>query len=249
MVPYNFEENIKQKLEERTIKPSVNAWDKLSQKIDKQNKGSKSKFIWWLGVAASIVGILFVSLFFLGKSENQSSEIEIVDTPIFIEETSTKEGSQIEVIATNETEPESESKNQNTSQENQIIKLKSTINKQEIQAKKELVASNSSTKTKDINRISLIKEELETQVVTIEHAPESNLDIDKSIDSEIDLLLKNAQQNITTKRMVETSSVVSASSLLEDVEMDLERSFRDKVFETVKSGYKTVKTAVAERNN
>ena len=42
---------------------------------------------------------------------------------------------------------------------------------------------------------------------------------------------------------------VDANALLQDVEEDLQQSFRSKVFEALQSGYESVITAVAERNN
>jgi len=42
--------------------------------------------------------------------------------------------------------------------------------------------------------------------------------------------------------------LVDANALLQDVEAELQDSFRTRVFETLKSTFKTVKTAVADRN-
>ena len=47
----------------------------------------------------------------------------------------------------------------------------------------------------------------------------------------------------------EKTGVVDARLLLENVEADLEKSFRDKVFEALKSNFNFVKTAVAQRND
>ena len=70
------------------------------------------------------------------------------------------------------------------------------------------------------------------------------------IDLEIDLLLNNAQKDVALiENKNNDRAVVDANSLLEEVEIDLEDSFRNKIFQTIKSSYKTVKTAVAERNN
>ena len=69
-------------------------------------------------------------------------------------------------------------------------------------------------------------------------------------ESEIDSLLKQAEREILTNKIYnENTKTVNASALLQDVEADLEQSFRTRVFEALKSGYVTVKTAVAERNN
>ena len=47
MAPIKFEENIKDKLEKRIIDPSVNSWNKLSDRLDKHKDGSNNKKIWW----------------------------------------------------------------------------------------------------------------------------------------------------------------------------------------------------------
>ncbi len=69
-------------------------------------------------------------------------------------------------------------------------------------------------------------------------------------DEEIDSLLKQAQREILKQRIYdETTRTVNADALLQDVEVELDQSFRDKVFGALKSSYKSVKTAVAERRN
>jgi hypothetical protein len=69
-------------------------------------------------------------------------------------------------------------------------------------------------------------------------------------DSEIELLLLQAQKDLTINKIeMDTMSKVSASSLLQDVETDLDESFRDKIYTTIVSGYNVIVTAVAERNN
>ncbi|MFT6841986.1 MAG: hypothetical protein ACJASR_000751, partial [Psychroserpens sp.] len=69
-------------------------------------------------------------------------------------------------------------------------------------------------------------------------------------DAEIKNLLKQAERAILRERIYnKTSRTVDADALLQDVEDDLEQSFRTRVFDGLKSGYKSVITAVTERNN
>ena len=69
-------------------------------------------------------------------------------------------------------------------------------------------------------------------------------------DAEIDALLNAAQKEIELKKLYnEATNKVDANALLQSVEDDLERSFRARVFEMLRSGYQELKTAVAERNN
>ncbi|HUH29651.1 hypothetical protein [Gelidibacter sp.] len=69
-------------------------------------------------------------------------------------------------------------------------------------------------------------------------------------DADIDALLVQAQKEIRYQTMTQEGTlVVDANALLQDVESDLQQSFRNKIFEALKNSYETVKTAVAERNN
>ena len=69
-------------------------------------------------------------------------------------------------------------------------------------------------------------------------------------DAEINALLARAQKDITLHNLYnENTKNVDANSLLQDVEADLEQSFRERAYKAIKSGYNFVKTTVAERNN
>ncbi|MCB0445367.1 MAG: hypothetical protein KDC68_06915, partial [Gelidibacter sp.] len=69
-------------------------------------------------------------------------------------------------------------------------------------------------------------------------------------DEAIDALLNQAQKEITLQKLYnEDVKTVDANALLQDVETDLQQSFRDKVFEALQTSYDKVKTAVAQRNN
>jgi hypothetical protein len=67
-------------------------------------------------------------------------------------------------------------------------------------------------------------------------------------DSEIDSMLRQAQREILMEKQISENRSVDATALLLDVEDELEQSFRDQIFETLKSGYLKVRTAVADRN-
>src|SRR5690606_38633788 len=81
-----------------------------------------------------------------------------------------------------------------------------------------------------------------------ELAQKDNQERTKNTVTDIDSLLKKAQQNLA-KNTHNKNKTIDAQALLQDVEEDIEASFRDKVFETLITGYKKVKTAVVERND
>jgi len=69
-------------------------------------------------------------------------------------------------------------------------------------------------------------------------------------DADLEALLAQAQNDIVQEKLYrENSGIVDARTLLQDVEADLDRTFRDKVFEALKANFNFVKTAVAQRND
>jgi hypothetical protein len=238
MAPIKFEENIKDKLEKRTLQPSAQAWNKLSEKLEADTKKSSNKIIWWLGVAASLVGILVMVNLFFNTSETNNQIPVLVDTEVEEfeniqnnnvvkpEETIVvvKE-SHVEVKTVSEANAEKVSKNY-PDKKTSIAQIKTHQEPEEI-------ITNSGSETISNN----------TEFVEVESLEKIN-----KTETDIDALLKNAQQRLA-KNKADISYAIDAKALLQDVEEDLDESFRAKVFETIKINYKKVKTAVAERND
>lgn len=242
MAPIKFEENIKEKLEKRTLQPTSQAWNKLSEKLDTDAKKSSNKSIWWLGLAASLVGILFLVNVFFKTSETNNQNPVLVD------------------IETNNIE---NVQNENDKQPDESIVTLEELNIEDktlSEEKIETVKIEKKSKNYPVNNTSVTQVETNQELEETINQPiveteliESTI-VDTNIqqnsdrtETDIDALLRNAQQNIANKNQTK-SYAIDAQSLLQDVEEDLDESFRAKVFETIKSNYKKVKTAVAERN-
>jgi len=72
-----FEKEIQQKLNQRKIRPSDSAWERLSDKLDAEGQQKKKGWLLYIGYAASIA--LIISLFFLGNTdETETPENTIV---------------------------------------------------------------------------------------------------------------------------------------------------------------------------
>ena len=83
MAPIKYEEDMKNRLEKRTIQPSAKSWDTLSQRLEKEEKKNNKKSFWWLGIAASIIGLLLVSNSFLNSETiNNTNSIIVEDNTI-----------------------------------------------------------------------------------------------------------------------------------------------------------------------
>ena len=249
MAPIKFEEHIKDKLEERRIQPSHQAWDKLSERLDNQENNNGNKSYWWLGIAASVIGVLFVVSQFFNNDIKIETSPKVVDAPLIIKEDSNTqiaiEVDNNDIIKTEDVKKVDKVKNS--------TKLK--INKVE-QAIAGTTTENVNKEEKDIvvKPVDIIKENLsfEDQQIKDIVAKVQSMESDDIIitDADINDLLEQAQKEIRLNKLInETTGVVDADALLQDVEADLDQSFRSKVFEALKTSFNSVKTAVAQRND
>lgn len=248
MAPIKFEESIKEELEKRTLQPTNQAWSKLSERMEANTKKSSSNAFWWLAIAASIVGILFVVNVFVNTPESNKNTPVLVDTETETIENKKSENEVIpkEKIVFDETmtvaaesvsEVEKEIVKKETEREPEIYINYPVKNNHVAEVETEM------EQEKIVNELILENPSIETAFVQAESKVKIN-----NTETEIDVLLQEAQQNLT-KNTNNKDYAIDAKALLQDVEEDLDESFRAKVFETLITGYKKVKTAVAERND
>ena len=259
MAPIKFEKHIKDTLEKRSIAPSSKSWETLSKRLEDHQSKKSSKSIWYIGIAASIIGILFlINGFFVDPSMPAENMPIIVDSdqaePMEAVELKT-EGSQnnvpnqevVEIEKSESIEP-----SQSTVPLKQAVVSKSSVKLPSKLESKAVIAEN-----QDVNQsfseqdktISKTKSFGKSDAAAMNHvAINTQEDIieNTGIDSEIDALLNEAQLQMDSNKIKRS---VNANSLLQDVEADLEQSFRDKVFESIKTNFKKVRTAVVDRNN
>lgn len=240
-----FEEHIREKLQEREIKPSQNAWSLLEKKLDEQITAKKAFPIWW-AIAASFVGVLLISVFFFNNSNKTNNKLVDIEQNSKPKTTPNNKPEIKNVLTTNNTT-------------NPIVKVtqkpieKQKDNKTTITSS--VIAKSNKTQPVYKPKINSIKQEIvtdfETQKVTeivqtINNLQKENKKI--SLD-EIDALLAKAQKDIAYQKWTtKKSQKVDAAALLDEVEYEIDRSFRDKVFNALGSGFQKVRTAMLERN-
>ncbi len=262
MEPIKFEDNIREKLQDREIIPSKDIWEKLAKQLDSNPQKSTNKSI-WLAFAAVFIGILIVtSLIF--KDEVVPTQI----MPELVEETT-----QNNVVIPDKNNTSIGSKKEEPSNEEiseliteKTLKNNQTTNKKELavtQEKFEPSKNNKSIKELvtatdiDTSEKNLLLEDNEEEIFINSKVAEVVAQLqdlqknDATVSAkEIDALLLKAQREIHSQDLVNNKNIkVDAKTLLNVVESELETSFRDKVFEALGDGYEKVRTAVAERNN
>jgi len=256
MAPIKFENDFKKKLDKRTIAPSKDAWDKLSNRLDTEGDTSSNKGLWWLGIAASVVGILLV-VSQLFNNDVTTNSPEIVDTPETIESSKDKSSSQqiniIEPATTVAVETTNKELVNKEAEGNLVIdktKLDATNETSQVAVQQTVQQTR---EEKDVTQSTYVEiASLETKkaqevadAIYVLSETESGVS-----NASIDSLLRAAQKDILLSRMKnEDKALVDAALLLQEVEFELDQSFRDKVFKALKDSYGSVKTAIAQRND
>jgi hypothetical protein len=261
MAPIKFENDLKDKLEQRKLQPSPDAWKNLQERLDANQNKNNNKGFWWFAIAASFVGILIISSMFFNKNQSDTIEPTLVDTEqqqmpnanekfvlpikketrVVDESPKTIEDKPVNKMPFNKKSSESKS----LLQQKQKALVKE--NTKAVVAQTETKINTKETAAKPIEKLSIEEIKIQEVVAQVEALKKANNTVS---DAEINALLDQAQKEIALHKLYnETTKKVDANALLEDVEADLEQSFRERAFKAIKSGYKYVKTAVAERNN
>jgi hypothetical protein len=235
MEPNNFEKDFRDKLNQRKIEPSEKAWDRLDAMLsiteEKKHPKKKNK---WLYIAASVAGFLFVGMFFFN---NQKNPIENLKNTVVIEESTKKETLTKPVL-----------KVTNTVKTEVAISQKESIQNSNKKQHKLNPEPNTNLKNEN-NQIAessvIIKNNHEKQLINNQVSV-----VENSKKETVDQLLNSAEKTIVAENLSKKKSKVkiNADDLLNQVDDELELSFRERVITAVNKNYQTVKVAVANRN-
>jgi len=248
MAPNKFETQLKDTLERRKIAPSDNAWSQLKDQLDKEER--KRKFpMWWLGIAATLVGVLFAVLVVNNKEQSIDSIVEDTkDETIKIEKPNNTINKTLIVEESNNIEVE---KTKNETKNEVIKQKKNSINNkyQSNQAEKYLVNNviNNKTETK-VEELTLAQNISNNKTEIINKENTEVVLADNQSTQEATQLLDEAFSKISVADNTYKTEKIDAESLLEEVELESDISLKNRLFQAVKSGYETVKTAVVERD-
>ncbi|MBD0778544.1 hypothetical protein HPE56_12130 [Maribacter sp. ANRC-HE7] len=240
-----FEKHIKKKLNEREITPSEGAWNTLSEQLPVVAPKKKNTFIWY-SVAAVFIGVLIMStLYFKGGQTPSETQIQVVETPqeinvpkkeedlmVPIKEEDKLVGVKKEVIQKGDSPgvrpPEA------------MIKDETQVAVLEPKEVKKNMETDLKVKTDQ-----LINAKIAEMAVQVELLEASDFQV---TDAEVDSLLRMAMADILRNNLIQDNKV-DAMALLTDVEDELDQSFREHIFNSLKEKFLKTRTAFADRNN
>jgi hypothetical protein len=238
MEPNNFEKDFREKLNQRTIEPSDKAWDRLDAMLSVAEVKKPKKKNKWLYIAASIVGFLLVGTFFFNQKK---STIDMPENTVVVKENIQKKS----VVKPSLNAIDSIEKEIAVSEKEPIKNTGNSIKEEE----KKLIQKSNKTIKNENNQIAessvIIKKNQETQ------STNNQISIPETPKNETaDQLLNTAEKTVVAENSAKPKSKIkiNANDLLDQVDGELELSFREKVIAKVNKNYQTVKVAVANRN-
>ncbi len=236
MEPNKIETIFRNQLNQREIIPNENAWDRLDAMLTvaEENK-PKSSFV-WLYIAASIIGFIFIGAIFLSQTEEV---IDLKRNSVVIENKTIESPTEITI-------PEKVIVSQPQTIQNDAIasttnnkQIKSSFKKVTLTEKVSII--NNQNNQNNQNQIAENSKKLEpSQKTEIQN-------IEKSINNTPQQIVANVEQ-ATLNKDLNSKVKVDASMLLSQVDGELELSFREKVIKKIDKNYKSVKVALANRN-
>lgn len=226
MEPNKLETQFREQLNSREIKPSELAWTKLDAMLLAAEK-PKAKFP-WLYVAASFVGMLLIgTAYFISQEnaiENQKKGV-VIQNPV---------APKIKAIPSDSFHLKMEKKESIV----QVVQKPVLKSNQSSELKQESIVININNQNQVVG-LSIINQKKEQESI----ASQTNA---VTVDELLARVDKSARLNNKTNPNLEVH--VNANQLLQQVENDLEPTFRQSVFSKVADNFKAVKEAVVNRN-
>lgn len=218
----NFEKELGRKLSERTITPSVNAWERV--KLQRERKPKKRTYIYWM--AATLVLALGMTVFF-----NTSRQAEVTPTVVNNEKNAseiTSPKSSPEVVT-----PIEIASQQTSGRAKQPKRNPSALPEYKILPREAALTIASADLT-----------HLQTSLTITSKVQVAIKSDTKESADDVDLLIQKARKEIAAGRGL--SKPTDANALLKASESELDESFRSGIIENV---FKQKRIRVAFGNN
>jgi hypothetical protein len=222
-----IENQIQEKLNSREIQPSAQAWDRLDAMLtvaeEKKTKRSPFLSFRFIGIAASFLILLVIGNYFYNEVQNHNFHKPNKKTQ--------------PIIVTSDPEDSKEIPKEENLDQNPI---------QVVQNEKQLTTHNPQPK-----RVSIINQ---NQTNPVAEVIQKQQEIPQPFIPQ-EVLVSNQKNDIVeveipVKKEIQVTKIkVNATSLLSQVDGELEQTYRETKLEKIARNFNTVKVALANRNN
>lgn len=227
----SFENQIKEKLENRSITPSNEVWFRLNEMLPASEKPKQN--YGWMFLAASCIGFICVFMYF----NNQTKEFVVTDKTKILIENKMAPGTEITINSSNGLGVILDKKNSQKETDKVESKLKIKNNHEVLLLEQNVVENNLKS-----NLDHGILDENQKPIVINQKTQNS---------SELGTIELNSLKETSQKNDLDAKSDqirVSANSLLSQVEDELNLTFRQKVVMKIAKNYKATKEVLVARN-
>lgn len=252
MAPVNFEKELQDKLRSREVQPRTDSWDRIEARLEAETPARKQgSGKWKYLVAASVVFLL--GFFLLQES---AVDVPVSETVVESPEPATPEKEDIHQLKREAGVSQSDSQkpqvltdteaqspmDRNTRSDMAVIStdIAVTGEKSESLPQPDLSDRGLAGLTPGIQEALEIPD---TEWVASDTNPEDSID-----DAEVDALLLEALEVVESRSVPKDTTSLNPSTLLGEVESELDQSFREQILKKLKTGFSKVRTAVADRS-
>ena len=243
-----LENQLKERFRNKQVSPAAGSWEKLTSRLDEVQKVSRptqmGKVYW---IAASLLLLLGFRLFLLlnGKGltddlnigPSQTNEANFPELPksTMVNTVQSKENKEVQNL---KSIPEHLPQNGNVAS---VLSPKMSQNKSK--DSHELIAGTGPATTDQIHVINAVLDYKELEVSKkVEY-------VFSGLDSDVDSMLRKAQHGLRRQSHFPTANSIDPMALLQEVEDELDQSFREQLFQKLKVRMNQVRTSVATRND
>lgn len=236
---------LREELQKRSIAPSQNSWEQLSNQLDTHEQVQKGNKWMFFKYAAAILLLVSVGFYFFQPSK------KVAEDPIIVEPTIKEDFNKIQKAKELIVPPEirvaetSTPKKETTAQKNQPIINQPKNNKIENEATALNTIETAVQTIKTTNIETAIVEMPTEEILVVEQPSEEEI-----LNAEVEQLLKASKIKLTINRQISSKRTVSAHALLTDVEDDLDKDFKEKLIESIVTTFKKPrKVVITDRGN
>ena len=256
MAPTDFEKNLRERLGQREIRPSEDAWGRIAEQLAEPGRPAVPLRRRKIAIAAAACLLILLGLGFYGLLRNPALPEPAVVSPETLPE--------LEAMPENNPFPNPgreevttlPERDQRTPETDQRTPQPERDAESVIQPRKSELAAELPVTVRPVPQEVPIQD-------TASLAEQINSQLDAVLaqvavlesrqggvsEAEIDSLLWQAQQEISGHAYHPPRDSVDAMALLMETEEELDRSFREQLFDRLKTGFARVRTAVATRND